>query len=237
MRTFNLYRACFTVMMLALLALGCVLSNGCKSPGTNSVAVGNLGTNIDSGQKSLDQLTGVQTKETSSTAGLKTNAPASTIPDSKTGVPIEIILAIITAISSIIFYFVRKVLEERSIKIAILAEIRRLITVILKHQEIRKSESAKPVLDIHEPLIPFSHPVYTEHVKNIGVLKDSVALAVEFYGWVDFLNNFQAKQKEYAARKQSKKFERHYDKILTNIRDRFEHAFDDEFKKYGIPKS
>jgi len=39
----NFYRICFTLTILALLALGCVLMNGCQSPITNTVTIGATG--------------------------------------------------------------------------------------------------------------------------------------------------------------------------------------------------
>ena len=50
MRTSNLYRVCFILTILALLALGGVLLNGCKTPitNTNTAAIGNTGTYTNS---------------------------------------------------------------------------------------------------------------------------------------------------------------------------------------------
>ena len=82
------------------------------------------------------------------------------------------------------------------------------------------------------PLIPFSHVVYTKQVANVGALKGSLVVrAVQFYGYLDFLNALQASRPQYIAAGKSPDFDQVYDGALKELLDTFGQAFANEFQK------
>ena len=150
--------------------------------------------------------------------------------------------AIISALVAIFGIFIQlrlyvhgKQLEADSVNRAVLAEMRRLLSVVASQQKWRREctgDSGKE--NVLYPLLPFKHPVYDAHVERIGVLhRDIVAAVVEFYGWVDFLNRFQATREDYRKTEVVPKAEG--DKNQSHIADKleeFEKRYDDNLQKF-----
>jgi hypothetical protein len=83
------------------------------------------------------------------------------------------------------------------------------------------------------PLIPFSTPVYTEHVKNIGwVHRDIVALVVKFYGYLGYINSLQSVREQYISA--GKDFDRQYEASLRRLLADFGGKFDLRFAAHHI---
>jgi hypothetical protein len=120
-----------------------------------------------------------------------------------------------------------KYAEKRTTNKAILAEIHRLLEVVLDHVGWEGRRDPK------FPLIPFSTPVYTEQVKNIGwVDKDIVAAVVKFYGYLGYINSLQRLREQYISA--GKDFDKQYDDSLKRLLDHFQHKFDPAFERYKI---
>ena len=129
-------------------------------------------------------------------------------------------------------FFWRKSSEKRSVNMAVLAEIQRLRIVAMAHKEWWDGCMTKK--DTNYALIPFSHPVYSKQARNIGLLNQGiVANAVKFYGWVDFLNAFQATRPAYIEAGEEKRgeFDQRYAKSLRDFLHAFENTFENDFKK------
>jgi hypothetical protein len=123
--------------------------------------------------------------------------------------------AFVTAFLGLVSYFVRCFREAKSTEKAILAEIYRLRHVVKRHIEIWKTPNTAAA---HPPLIPFSHAVYDEEVKNVGrIRRKLVAHVVQFYGEIGFLNELQEHYGEYEAAGRSKEFEQIYLDSLKNL--------------------
>jgi hypothetical protein len=139
----------------------------------------------------------------------------------------QVIAALLAFIGTVVAFFARKSLESRSINRAVLAEIKRLTEVGATHK--KWWEERVHEKDTNYPLIPFSHAIYTKQAKNIGVLKGGVVVrAVQFYGYVDFLNALQASRPAHLAAGKSPEFDETYSKALANFVRRFGTAFDNE---------
>jgi hypothetical protein len=122
-------------------------------------------------------------------------------------------------------HFVQKAAEARSTNRAILAEINRLLTVVKEHRAFWEREVEAGTAD-HHPLIPFSHVVFSGQVANVGVIhRKLVAEVVEFYGYVDYLNSFQALRKDYIGAGHADEFNRMYLRGLKRLLDDFEKVF------------
>jgi hypothetical protein len=133
--------------------------------------------------------------------------------------------AIWAALLGLASYFVRKLWEDSSINKAIGAEIERLQTVIKRHRDFWQARVHDKTTG-HHPLIPFSHVVYDKQVKNVGVInRRLVAQVVRFYGYVDYLNSFQALRGEYEAAGHTDKFNEMYIASLTALVDDFANVF------------
>jgi hypothetical protein len=144
-----------------------------------------------------------------------------------------ILAALIAGLSAFILYIVRKVSEKRAINRAVLAEIKRLVSLLENHKTWWLRLIADK--DTNYPLIPFSYVVYKKQIKNIGELSPSlVAKTVQFYGYVDFLNALQASRDRYGPAK-SAEFDQVYLKALLHCTGAFGKAFDDDFRKMQIP--
>lgn len=146
-----------------------------------------------------------------------------TSPESAWSYILRVIVPLLTVAGGILTYFIRKRSADKSVNRAILAEINRLITAVRRHYDWWESLESRP----SHPLIRFSHNVYKEHVKNVGVLdKDMVGAVVQFYGYLGFINDLQAKRKRF---ENSSHFEAIYASSLKNFLDLFEHRFDNHF--------
>lgn len=140
-----------------------------------------------------------------------------------------IVAAFIAFLSPFAVFFWRKMSERRSINRAILAEIRRILTVVRRHHDWWAEQIKKE--DTNHSLIPFSHAVYSKQVANIGALKNRVVVrAVTFYGYVGFLNSFQAVRPEYIDVGKGAEFDKMYLDALTSFLAHHEHAFDQDFE-------
>jgi hypothetical protein len=137
----------------------------------------------------------------------------------------RVVIPLLTIAGGFFTYFIRKSMEDRSVNRAILAEVNRLITIVRRHYD-----WWEPLKSHHShPLIPFSYAVYKQHVKNVGVLeRDLVGAVVQFYGYLQFINDVQARRKRF---ENTADFEGIYTRSLETFLDLFEHRFDEEFKQ------
>lgn len=144
-----------------------------------------------------------------------------------------LLAAAITFIGTAIRDLLRRRGEVRSINTAFLAEVQRLIVVVRRHST-WWNELPRPGYEIH-PLIPFTHPVYTTHSKNIGKLEPPVAGKVaKLYGYIQFLNALQATREQYLASNNYGEFDKLYKDALKNFLEAFEDAFREDFAKRGL---
>ncbi len=135
--------------------------------------------------------------------------------------------AVIAAFIAFETYMVRKKSENNSVNKAVRAEIGRLLEVIGEHQQWWADCMRRG--DTNQPLIPFSHAIYTGQVKKIGVLRrEFVGKAVRFYGFVDFLNSLQSSRDQYVKLGKQPEFDGMYARSLLNCLDRFRNAFENE---------
>jgi hypothetical protein len=146
---------------------------------------------------------------------------------------IATLVGLLGVLAGFILFYWGKRLERRSVNLAILAEVRRLIDVVGSHKE--WLEGCIKTSDNDLPLIPFSTPIYDKQAKNIGLLDRSiVAHVASFYGYVQFLNSLQTSRAGYVAVNKLPLFERMYLGSLETFckvnRDAFKQAFSD----YGL---
>jgi|SRR5580658_834270 hypothetical protein len=125
--------------------------------------------------------------------------------------------AIWVALLGFAFYFIRKSWENGSVNRAILAETGRLFSVIKAHEEFWQNRVNDETTSHHQ-LIPFSHAVYDKQVKNVGVIRRNlVEKVVRFYGYVDYINDFQKLRKGYEEAGHTKEFNRTYLHMLGKL--------------------
>jgi hypothetical protein len=142
----------------------------------------------------------------------------------------EVIAPLVTFAGAVALFVYRKNLEKTSINKAILAEIKRLVEVVERHQ--KWWEERIQAKDTNHPLILFSHAVYAKQVDNIGALQGSLVVrVVQFYGYLDFLNALQASRPHYIAAKKSNEFDHVYNGALKELLKNFGQAFASEFEK------
>jgi hypothetical protein len=138
--------------------------------------------------------------------------------------------AILTVAGTIFLFWRGKALERRSINKAILAEVFRLLRVVVPDHA-----GWKGIEDPTYPLIPFSTPVYHEHVKNLGMLDDEiVALVVMFYGYLTYINSLQALRQQYIDAEKGGEFNGQYQESLDRLLEDFRNGFDQAFDSYNI---
>lgn len=131
----------------------------------------------------------------------------------------EVIAACVAAIAALATLAYKNVykkwVESRSVNNAIQAEIKRMFGVLSSHE--RWWAERIRLRDTAQPLIPFSHVVYTGQVKSIGVLyRETVDDIVLFYGNVDFINALQGQREQYVAMGSLPEFDWHYHEALLN---------------------
>jgi hypothetical protein len=149
---------------------------------------------------------------------------------------IALVGSILTLAGTVFMYWRGKALERRSINKAILAEVARLLRVVVP-DHIKWKDKADPKY----PLIRFSTPVYDKQVQNIGGLDDEiVALVVMFYGYLAYINALQKLRLQYIQAEKAHEFNEQYAKSLERLLGDFASRFDHAFDKYNInelPKS
>lgn len=132
----------------------------------------------------------------------------------------------------VISYFWRGAAERRRTNRAVLGEIRRLLIAIKEHQHWYEAK-VPPGDRANYPLIPFAYTVYKKQLNNVGTLdRKLVAKAVQFYGYVDFLNTLQSLRKEHRP----SDFDQIYVSSLDRCVSEFFAKFNDEFEKRGIDR-
>ena len=129
------------------------------------------------------------------------------------------------AVLGLASYFIRKLLEDRSINKAIGAEVGRLMKVIERHRDFWQKHVDDKTTSYH-PLIPFSHVVYDKQIRNIGVIRGKkIDDVVRFYGYIDYLNRFQALRDEYENSGHTDDFNQMYIDTLSGLLGRFKNKF------------
>jgi hypothetical protein len=143
---------------------------------------------------------------------------------------IALIGSLLTVAGTVYLFWRGKSAERRATNKAVLAEIHRLLCVVMPSHD-RWPGKEDPAY----PLIPFSTPVYREHLKNIGGLDDDlVELVVRFYGYIDYLNSLQALRAQYIAGGKTQEFNDQYKKSLSSVLTDFNGVFKKGFEQYGI---
>jgi hypothetical protein len=127
----------------------------------------------------------------------------------------------------------RQKAEQRSVSTAILAEIKRLLRVVKEHSS--WWEERRRAGDTNHPLIPFSYPIYKKLLKNIGLLRPSLAGKVApFFGYLEFLNALQASRDRYVSVSKVPDFDQIYASSLKTVLDRFGCEFLNDFRRAGL---
>jgi hypothetical protein len=121
--------------------------------------------------------------------------------------------------------------EASVVNKAVLAEIHRLLLVLRSHKEWwRKCMESNQT---EYPLIPFATDVYTEQIKQIGKIDQSIiADVVKFYGYIGYLNALQSVRSQYKAQSE---FEAQYLASMRTLLETYESAFESAYTKYGLP--
>lgn len=133
--------------------------------------------------------------------------------------------AVFTGFVALALYFLRDWARARSVNKAILAEIQRLLEVIERHREFW-DESAKAKKTGDHPLIPFAHVVYDKQVGNVGLVRATkVSAVVRFYGYVDYVNRFQALRDFYDKAGNTEEFNIRYIGLLDRMLKMFRCTF------------
>lgn len=144
----------------------------------------------------------------------------------------EFLTAVLAFVSAAAIFFMGKYSEKRSVNIAVLAEIQRLIIVLDSHRKWWE-KCAEEGRDV--PLISFSIDVYRSQIGNMGVIERFiVADVVRFYGYIDFLNTLQCKRDEYKQRDNLEGFNQTYGRTLATVVDSFAERFDEAFMVHGL---
>ncbi|MGA8221716.1 MAG: hypothetical protein WB780_08685 [Candidatus Acidiferrales bacterium] len=142
----------------------------------------------------------------------------------------QIIAGLIAFVAAVGVFVGGKLLDARSVNHAILAEIRRLLQVVESHRDWWAGRVAAG--DTNYPLIPFSHAVYTAQVQNVGILRRAIVVrAVQFYGYLDFLNSLQALRAQFIAAGKAAQFDAMYADSLESFVRAYANAFTREFAK------
>jgi hypothetical protein len=135
---------------------------------------------------------------------------------------LKLIAELIALFGAVGLFLYRKHREKISINKAVRAEIRRLLVIVPAHRDWWE----KTKNDADQILIPFSHAVYAKQVSNIGELDDAlVEKAVEFYGYLDFLNDLQKTRDRYIEKNKFQEFNSLYGNSLNSFIKRFENRF------------
>lgn len=130
-------------------------------------------------------------------------------------------VAVLGGVFGFISYEARKRAANTSVNRAVEAEVLRLKEVVERHLKFW-TECADKHATLHHPLIPFSHPVFDKQVENVGVVKrERVAEVVRFYGYVDYINQFQATREIYIKDHRSDEFDQMYIRVLRRMAESF----------------
>jgi hypothetical protein len=116
-------------------------------------------------------------------------------------------------------FALRRLSSDRSVNNAILAEMHRVREAVRRHKEFWEGRM-KAGATMHHPLIPFAHLVYDSQIANVGVVnRNRVEEVVRFFGYVDYINRFQALRPVYANAGFEDEFNGMYLRLLTRLLD------------------
>jgi hypothetical protein len=142
--------------------------------------------------------------------------------------------AIATGLFGLLGFFFTKYLERKSVSTALLAEIRRLLVVVVEHRGHWDRWIEEGVTERH-PLFPFSCDVYKKHISNLGLVNSRyVGLVVQFYGYLNFINSLQKARQEYRESGDTEAFNNMYKAVLIRVEREFGQVFDTAFQQYGL---
>jgi len=146
-----------------------------------------------------------------------------------------ILVAVIGVLSSLLVIYVTKRLEVRSINIAVLSEVQRLLRVLEGHKRWWRQRMAAN--DTKFPLLAFTTPIFDLQTVNLGQIdREIVAMVVRFYGYLKFINALQSARGAYETEKKSKEFDQQYLEVLESVSDEYKNIFDSAFGDYGLVK-
>ena len=141
-----------------------------------------------------------------------------------------ILAAVGSAVGAIVKLWFSSNAQRRIVNKAVLAEIKSLLIVLRRHRSWWEGDKNKQ----DAPLVPFMFPVFSEHLKKVGQLDGAVVSpAVQFYGYLRFLNKLQRTRPKYSPDR-FKDFDSTYTSSLKNCEDRFADKFEAAFARYDI---
>lgn len=128
-----------------------------------------------------------------------------------------------------------KYLERRSTTTAILAEIKRLLHVLVEHDQYWDEWVRENTTDRHI-LVSFSLDVYDKQAANVGMFRtEYVGEIVKFYGDVRFINNLQQTRREASSTcNGAASFNETYSHALKKILQSNAKVFEKSFVKYKL---
>jgi hypothetical protein len=142
-------------------------------------------------------------------------------------------VAIAGLAGSAVTYFGNIERDRTATSIAVLTEVHRLLPIIRSHRDWWRdldSQARKKV-----PLIPFSTPLFTGYVQQLGKLDtDMVGKVVGFFGYLGYINQLQTLQKAYVEAGKAADFEKQYLESLDKILHEYGNRFDSESKRLKI---
>ncbi len=126
-------------------------------------------------------------------------------------------VAVLSFACSLFMFWLRRHSADRSVNNAIFAEMHRLLEAVRGHRQFWEG-CTKDGTTSHHPLIPFAHLVYDAQIKNVGVVdRHRVEDVVRFFGYVDYINHFQALRLKYEHDGHEGEFNGMYLEILKRL--------------------
>lgn len=126
-------------------------------------------------------------------------------------------VAVLGFVFSLVDFVVRRRSADRSVNKAIFAEMHRVREAVGRHHDFWE-KCMKSGTTSHHPLIPFAHLVYDSQIKDVGVVdRRRVEEVVRFFGFVDYINRFQALRPIYAGAGIEGEFNAMYLELLKRL--------------------
>lgn len=128
-----------------------------------------------------------------------------------------VLAALIGFFATLITFAVRRHFADSSVNNAVFAEMGRVLEAVQSHEHFWRKCVQDGTTRLH-PLIPFAHLVYDAQINNVGVVdRKRVEDVVRFFGYVDYINRFQALQRRYQRCGIEGEFNAMYLEILSRL--------------------
>ncbi len=151
-----------------------------------------------------------------------------------TEILVTLIVAVITVGATIAIFVIKQIREKNTFNIAIIVEVHHLLNVVNQHKKWLMADKEHLV---HHPLLPFSMDMFDTQAAQMGLMdRKIIDDVVRFYGFLKFINAYQASRDEHIKKGLTDDFCLRYLQLLNKLLREFGPMFMKHIKSNNYHK-